>query len=254
MVKRKYMFSFMLVLAILLSGCGDKNLTLLYFESYDELQNPKEDYHSGDEYIFEVDGKRYKVMHGYLAEQLKLIEEKEDNRYKILITDGDLNQLFSMITKREYAIEAIRECSDTNGKVYILYSNWDSDIGNLFLEELKSTHVLELDMQQMEIKKEYEFGESILVLSIHDGYAYTMEDGRVYRELLDKSGKKECMADLGFRGMPDIIEMEKLSFYKEAYGIKIVKAVRDKENYSFRNVIIADIKYTDEPIETDESR
>ena len=251
-MKRRILISFIFLFTLLLSGCADKNLTVVHFESYNQLENPKGVYRSGDEFTFEINQQRYEVMDGYAAEYLRLIKEDEDNRYKLVMVNSKRNVVFSMITEKNCVSEAVRECTDTDGKVYILYSKWDSAIGNLFLEDLKSTHILKMDMINYTVTKQYDFGKSIVVITIHDGYVYTMEDGRVYRELLGQTGSKECMADLGFRGMPNFKEIKYLTFSTLEDGIEIIASLPDDEsNYGYRDVVSADIKYTDSPIESE---
>ena len=251
-MKRRILISFIFLFTLLLSGCADKNLTVVHFESYNQLENPKGVYRSGDEFTFEINQQRYEVMDGYAAEYLRLIKEDEDNRYKLVMVNSKRNVVFSMITEKNCVSEAVRECTDTDGKVYILYSKWDSAIGNLFLEDLKSTHILKMDMINYTVTKQYDFGESIVVITIHDGYVYTMEDGRVYRELLGQTGSKECMADLGFRGMPNIEEFASLTFSTEVDCLKVIATIiEDSEEYSYKDVTLADVKYTDSPIESE---
>ena len=265
-MKRRILISFIFLFTLLLSGCADKNLTVVHFESYNELEDFENEYHSVDDYNFEVDQQRYKIMRGYLAERLNIIGEDEDNQYKLILTYPNRKVLSTIMTqseyttfqkdgktiKREYSIEAIRECTDTDKTVYILYSKWDTTIGNLFLEDLKSTHILKMDMINYTVTQEYDFGESIVVITIHDGYVYTMEDGRVYRELLGQTGSKECMADLGFRGMPNIEEFASLTFSTEVDCLKVIATIiEDSEEYSYKDVTLADVKYTDSPIESE---
>ena len=251
-MKRRILISFIFLFTLLLSGCADKNLTVVHFESYNQLENPKGVYRSGDEFTFEINQQRYEVMDGYAAEYLRLIKEDEDNRYKLVMVNSKRNVVFSMITEKNCVSEAVRECTDTDGKVYILYSKWDSAIGNLFLEDLKSTHILKMDMINYTVTKQYDFGESVVVLTVHDGYVYTMEDGRVYRELLGETGNKECMADLGFRGMPNVEQFAGLTFRTEADGIKIIAGVKDEEKgYGYKSYQLAYVKHTDSPIESE---
>ena len=263
---KKWIVSFILIFTVFMCGCGEKQLTLINFESYNQLENPEGEYHSGDEYIFEVNQQRYKIMHGYLAERLNIIGEDEDNQDKLILTYSNRKALSTIMTekeyeaytkegkplKKEYDTESIRECTDTDGKVYILYSKYDTAIGNLFLEDLKSTHILKMDMINYTVTKQYDFGESIAVITIHDGYVYTMEDGRVYRELLGETGNKECMADLGFRGMPNVEQFAGLTFRTEADGIKIIAGVKDEEKgYGYKSYQLAYVKHTDSPIESE---
>lgn len=263
---KKLIVSIILLCTMGLSGCGDKQLTLIYFTDYNQLENPEGKYRSGDEFTFQVNGKRYEVMDGYAAEYLRIIKENEDNVYKLIMADSSRRVVFSMVTKKEgrtvekdgkniegpYEIEAVRECTDIDDKIYILYSKYDTMIGNLFIEDLKSTHILEMDMDNYIVKQQYDFGKSVVVLTIHDGYVYTMEAGKVYRELLGQTGNKECMADLGFRGMPDIKEIDGLTFSTEVDGIKVIATVPDDQNeYIYKNIVLADIKYTDSPIESE---
>ena len=265
-MKKGILISFVFLFTLLLYGCADKNLTLLYFESYNELEDFAYEYHSGDDYNFEVNQQRYKVMHGYLAERTTIIGEDENNKDKLILTDSNNKILSTIMTeieyttfkhlgetiKREYDTESIRECTDTDGKVYILYSKYDTAIGNLFLEDLKSTHILKMDMINYTVTKQYDFGESVVVLTVHDGYVYTMEDGRVYRELLGETGNKECMADLGFRGMPNVEQFAGLTFRTEADGIKIIAEVKDEEKgYGYKSYELVHVKYTDSPIESE---
>ena len=256
--------NFILLFIILLSGCGGKNLTPIYFESYNQLENPIGEYQSGGEYTFEVNHKRYDVMDGYAAEEIRIIGEDEDNIYKLIMTDSERNIIFSMITEKEcetfyrdgktientYKIEAVRGCTDTDGKVYIQYSKYDTIIGSMHIEKLKSTHILEMDMENYKVKQKYNFGESIVVLTVHDGYVYTMEDGRIYRELLGETGNQECMADLGFQGTPNIKIFKALRFKIELDGIKVIATIPDDEiKYRHEQVVLSDMKYTEQPIE-----
>ena len=263
---KKRIISLIFLFMILLYGCGDKNFTHIVFESYNELEDFEYEYHSRDKYNFEVNQQRYKIMHGSLAEQITIIRKDENNKDKLILM-GTNNKILSTIMteieyttfkhlgktiKREYGTESIRECTDIDGKIYILYSKYDTDIGNLFLEELKSTHILEMDMDNYTVTKQYDFGESVAVITIHDGFVYTMEDGRVYRELLGQTGSKECMADLGFRGMPDVEQFAGLTFRTEADGIKIIAEVKDEEKgYGYKSYELVHVKYTDSPIESE---
>jgi hypothetical protein len=250
MMKKKLALNLIILFALLLSGCADKNATNIYFESYNKLENSKGSTR-GDDYIFEVENKRYQVMNGYTADQLQIIDGDEDTRYKLIMVDSNRKIIFSLITEKEYEVEAVRECTDTDGKVYILYSKWDTMIGNLFLEDLKSTHILEMDMDRFKVKKQYDFGAHVIVLTVHKGYVYTMEDGRIYRKLINETGNKECMADLGFRGVPDVEEIGSLTFIIEPDGIKVTAFVPDEENeYRRKKVELSDIKYTDKPMES----
>ncbi|TCL60988.1 hypothetical protein EDD76_10185 [Kineothrix alysoides] len=193
-MKKKLALSLMILFEVLFSGCADKNATSIHFKSYNKLENSKGSTRGGD-YTFEVENKRYEVMDGYTAEYLQIAGEDEDNGYKLIMVDSVRKEIFSLLTEKEYKVEAVRECTDTDGKVYILYSKWDTDIGNLFLEDLKSTHILEMDMNRFKVKNQYDFGAQILVLTVNKGYVYTMEDGRVYRKLINEMSHKECMAD-----------------------------------------------------------
>ena len=263
---KKLIISLILLSTVLISGCGDKNLTLINFTSYNQLENPIGEYQSGDEYIFEVNQQRYKVMHGYLAEHLQIIGEDNDNKYKLILVDSNRKKLCTINTEKEYEtlmrdgktnekeydIESIRECTDTDGNVYILYSEYDTLIGNMFIEDLKSTHILEMDMDKYKVKQEYVFGESIVVLTVHDGYVYTMEDGRIYRELLGETGKQEYMADLGFRGTPNVSKIDIITFRTKTDGIKVTASIPDDKNkYSFKSVELLYMKYIDQPIESE---
>jgi hypothetical protein len=250
MMKKRLALSFMILLAVLFSGCADKNATSIHFESYNQLENP-EGPNLGGDYTFEVENKRYEVMNGYTAEQLQVIDRDEDTRYKLIMLDSERKIIFSFITEKEYEVKAVRECTDTDDKVYILYSKWDTDIGNLFLEDLKSTQILEMDMDRFKVKNQYDFGAQVVVLIVNNGYVYTMEDGRIYRKLINETGNKECMADLGFRGVPDVEEIGSLTFIIEPDGIKITAFVPDEENeYRRKKVEWSDIKYTDKPMES----
>ncbi|TCL60984.1 hypothetical protein EDD76_10181 [Kineothrix alysoides] len=249
-MKKKLALNLMVLFVVLFSGCADKNETLIYFISYNQLENPAGPNLGGD-YTFEVENKRYEVMDGYTAEHLQITDDDEDNRYKLIMADSDRKEIFSLITEKEYKVEAVRECTDTDGKVYILYSKWDTDIGNLFLEDLKSTHILEMDMDCFKVKKQYDFGAQVLVLTINNGYVYTMEDGRIYRKLINETGNKECMADLGFIGVPNIEEFYKLIFRTEPDGIKVIAVVPDEESeYGINKVELSNIKYTDKSMES----
>jgi hypothetical protein len=250
MMKKRLALSFMILLAVLFSGCADKKATRIYFESYNKLENSKGST-QGDEYIFEVDNKRYQVMNGYMAYQFQIIDMDEDNGYKLIMADSDRKEIFSLLTEKEYEVGAVRACTDTDGKVYILYSKWDTMIGNLFLEDLKSTQILEMDMDRFKVKNQYDFGAQVVVLIVNNGYVYTMEDGRIYRKLINETGNKECMADLGFRGVPDVEEIGSLTFIIEPDGIKVTAFVPDEENeYRRKKVELSDIKYTDKPTES----
>ncbi|TCL60985.1 hypothetical protein EDD76_10182 [Kineothrix alysoides] len=249
-MKKILALSLMILFVVLFSGCGDKRATLIYFESYNKLENSKGSTLGGD-YTFEVDNQRYQVMNGYTADQLQVLDGDEDIRYKLIMLDSDRKIIFSLITEKEYEVKAVREFTDTDGKVYILYSKWDTMIGNLFLEDLKSTHILEMDMDSFKVKKKYDFGAQVIVLTVNEGYVYTMEDGRVYRKLINETGNKECMADLGFRGIPDVAKFVSMTFITEVDGIKVIADVRDEENkHDFKNVELSDIKYTDKPMES----
>jgi hypothetical protein len=249
-MKKRLVLSLMILFAVLFSACGDKEDTLIYFESYNQLENP-EGLNLGGDYTFEVDNKRYEVMDGYTARQLQIIDKDEDNGYKLIMVDSERKIIFSLITEKEYEVEAVRECTDTDGKVYILYSKWDTMIGNLFLEDLKRTHILEMDMDRFKVKKQYDFGSQVLVLTVNNGYVYTMEDGRIYRKLINETGNKECMADLGFRGVPDVEEIGTLIFSTELDGIKVTAFVKDEEKkYIRKEVELSNIKYMDKPMES----
>ncbi|TCL60987.1 hypothetical protein EDD76_10184 [Kineothrix alysoides] len=250
MMKKNLALSLMILFALLFSSCADKNETLIYFESYNQLENPAGPTWGGD-FTFEVENKRYEVMDGYTAEHLQIMDKDEDTRYKLIMVDSDRKVIFSRITEREYEVKAVREYTDTDGKVYILYSKWDTMIGNLFLEDLKSTQILEMDMDRFKVKKQYDFGAQILVLTVNKGYVYTMEDGRIYRKLINETGNKECMADLGFRGVPNIEKIGTLVFEIEPDGIKVIADAHDEETkYGFKNIELSDIKYTDKPMES----
>jgi hypothetical protein len=250
MMKKNLALSLMILFVALFSGCGDKEATLIYFESYNQLENPAGPNLGGD-YTFEVENKRYEVMDGYTADQLQVLDGDEDIRYKLIMLDSDRKIIFSLLTEKEYEVEAVRACTDTDGKVYILYSKWDTMIGNLFPEDLKSTHILEMDMDRFKVKKQYDFGVQVLVLTINNGYVYTMEDGRIYRKLINETGNKDCMADLGFRGIPDVEEIITLVFEIEQDGIKVIADAHDEETkYGFKNIELSDIKYTDKPMES----
>ncbi|WP_132038477.1 hypothetical protein [Kineothrix alysoides] len=251
MMKKNLALSLMILFVALFSGCADKNETLIYLESYNELEHPTGPSLGGD-FTFEVENKRYEVMNGYTAEQLQVIDRDEDTRYKLVMLDSERKIIFSLITEKEYEVKAVREFTDTDGKVYILYSKWDTMIGNLFLENLKSTHILEMDMDRFKVKKQYDLGAQVIVLTVNNGYVYTMEDGRLYRKLINETGNKECVADLGFRGVPNIEEIDSLIFEVEPDGIKVTAVVPDEETkYSFKNIELSDIKYADKPMESE---
>ncbi|TCL60983.1 hypothetical protein EDD76_10180 [Kineothrix alysoides] len=250
MMKKILVLSFMILFAVLFSGCGDKEATLIYFKSYNQLENSKGSA-QGDDYIFEVENKRYQVMNGYTAHQLQIIGKDVDNGYKLIMADSDKKVIFSLITEKEYEVTAVRECTDTDGKVYILYSKWDTMIGNLFLEDLKSTQILEMDMDNFKVKKQYDFGAQVLVLTVNEGYVYTMEDGRIYRKLINETGNKDCMADLGFRGVPDVEEIGTLIFSTELDGIRVTAIIKDEESeYGRSKVELSNMKYTDKSMES----
>ncbi|TCL60990.1 hypothetical protein EDD76_10187 [Kineothrix alysoides] len=246
---RKFFPIITIFIMLFLAGCGMRTGTLIYFESYNELEHPAGPSLGGD-YTFEVDNKRYEVMNGYTAEQLQIIDRNEDTRYKLIMLDSDRKEIFSLITEKEYEVKAVRECTDTDGKVYILYSKWDTDIGNLYVDELKSSHILEMDMDRFKVKKQYDFGVQVIVLTVNNGYVYTMEDGRVYRKLIDETGNKECMVDLGFRGVPKEEELGSLTFNIKNDGIEVRAHIPDDTSISkYTEEILADIKYPDKPIE-----
>ncbi|TCL60991.1 hypothetical protein EDD76_10188 [Kineothrix alysoides] len=249
-MKKKLALSFMILFVVLFSGCGDKKETRIYFESYNKLENSMGSTR-GDDYTFEVDNKRYEVMNGYTAEHLQIIDKDENNGYKLIMADSDSKEIFSVTTEKEYEVKAVRECTDTDGKVYILYSKWDTMNGKLSLKDLKSTQILEMDMNRFNVKKQHDFGVLAVVLTVNNGYVYTMEDGRVYRKLINETGNRECMADLGFRGVPDGEEIAKLIFRTEPDGIKVIAAVPVKViHFINKKVVLSDIKYTDKPMES----
>ncbi len=265
-MKKKLIICSMILLTLLLSGCGDNDLTFIYFESYNQLENPVGEYQSGGEYTFEANNKRYEVMDGYTASELQIIGKDEDNIYKLIMTDSERNIIFSMITEKEcetlyrvgetientYKLEAVRGCTDTDGKMYILYSKYDTIKASMHIKKLKSTHILEMDMENYKVAKKYSFGESIVVLTVHDGYVYTIEDGRIYRELLGQTENKECMADLGFRGTLKVKKIKYLTFSIKMDGIEVVASVPDDESeYGYRDIVLSDMKYTDQPIESE---
>ena len=230
-----------------LTGCltaRDKTGTMIRFESYNQLENPPGK-SSGDDFTFDYNGQRYEVMNGYTANYLQIIEKSEDNRYKLVMADSNREKLFSIITEKEYEVEAVRECTDTDGTVYLFYSKWDAEIRNLFLDDLISSHILQMNMDNYTLQQEYVFPEEVIVLTVHDGYVYTVEDGRIYRSLLPDGTDKECMADLGYRGIPKEEVIDSVRFCTEAEGI-VVKMWRTDED---REITAADFKYTDPPME-----
>lgn len=251
-MKKIELFVIIILVATFVSGCGGKRLTVVYFEPYNDL----EEQHSGADFKFKANEQTYMVMTGNEAASNKIIESDENSSYKVIMTDSGNNIVFSLSTEKDYDVDSPRECTDTDGKVYIFYSKWKSMLGRgaSYIEDLKSTHILEMDMDNMEVKKQYDYGESIVVISVHDGYVYTMEGGLVYRALLERPEDKECMADLGFRGMPDFDIIRWLGFCTKINGIQVIATTPDKEaEYGYRDIVLADIKYTDEPIEIMES-
>ena len=237
---------------VFLTGCfviKREHKTLINFKSYNQLEmQPGQEF--SEDFLCEIDGKRYEVMDGYAAKHFQIIEDSEDNQYKLLLVDSDRKELFTIMTERNYEIEAVRECTDTDGEVYLFYSKWNTEIGNLFLDELQSSHILQMNMENYTLQQEYVFPEEVIVLTIHDGYVYTVEDGRIYRSLLQDGTDKECMADLGYRGIPKEKDIGTISFCTEKDGIVVEIWIPDENNeYVKKKVIAADFKYTDPPME-----
>ena len=225
-------------------GCRDGSGMQIDFESYNELENPLGENGSGI-FPFEMEHERYELLNGHYAEIFGAIEEGENNRYKLVLVDSDRQELFTTITEKQYQLKAIRECTDIDGTMYLLYSKWDPTVQCLYLDDLKSTHILQMDMNNYTMQQEYIFPKEVIVLSIYDGYVYTIENGRIYRSLLQDGTDKECMADLGYRGIPTKEKIDTAFFYTKADGI-VVKMWRTGEG---EEIIAADFKYTDSPME-----
>lgn len=251
-MKKRTFFFCIAILMITLSGCAHKILTDIYFESYNELEDTQESIYERYGFVFSAYGRRYKILTGDDAEHLKYTDEDKQNQYKIMIANEAKEIIFSLDTDSEYSINGIRECTDSDGKIYVMYSKYDASFSSMYIDELKSTYVLEMfiDKNTVNIKKQYYFGPAIVVITIRNGYIYTMEDGRIYRKMLDGTGKKECMADLGFRGMPDPQIITELYFQTGTSGIEVnANYLINKEEYTIINKVIADVGYKDQPIE-----
>lgn len=220
-----------------------------YYQNFDEIKGKKKDVYKDEDYVFEVKDKKYTIMSGVVAQKLGLIEKSDSNLYQLLLFDEKQNLIFSKMTTKEYNIKTIRECSDTDGSTYIFYSKYDMSQKNPCIENLKNTYVMEIDIDNCEIRKEYEFGPFVMVLSIHDGYVYTLEDGRIFKKLLGDTQRGDCIKDLRFRGSPDIEEYSALTFLTESDGIKIsADVLLPVTLYSFLSEELYEIKYTDTPI------
>ena len=107
-------------------------------------------------------------------------------------------------------------------------------------------------MDKFTVKKQYDFGAQVIVVSVYDGYVYFVEDGRVYRSKIEKLSEKECMADLGYRGIPNSNLLRSFGFIIKSDGIEIITFVPDEKKHGGPSkCILEDIKYTDEPIENE---
>ena len=204
----------------------------------------------GNEFTFQVDGKRYEVMSGLIARSLRLVNDDEMPGYQLLVFDEERNLVLSTSTERGHSMDPIRAYVDIDGKVYIVFSNWDTGLGTRYLDELMSSHILEINMENFTVENRYDFGAGILALTVHDGYVYTLEDGRIYRSKTDNLEEKECMADLGYRGIPNGKKIEDLNFNVKIDGVEVMGYIPDDETLiGVREETLAYIKYTDEPIE-----
>lgn len=248
-MKRIFVLEIILIM-LFLTGCNNNTGTSFSFESYNQLENPLGKRQSNNEFTFEVDNKRYEVMNRYTAKYLKIAGWDKDNKYKLIIADSDRKEIFSMDTEKKYKIEAVRECTDTDGKVYIFYSKWDNHTKNLYLDDLISTHILEMDMKELKVNKQYDFGPEVLVLTVHDGYLYSVEYGTIYRSKIEDLTKKEYVADLGYRGIPRKLLYKELKFDITDEGID-VRAIIPNINSStkYSEGLIENIKYADLPAE-----
>lgn len=249
-MKRIFVLEIILIM-LFLTGCNyNERGTCIVFNEYNQLDNKMEQLYYLSQ--FEFKNKRYQVMTGAEADQLNIIETDENRDYKLVIVDSDNKVLSSMMTEKQYYIDALHVCTDIDGRVYILYSKWDSGWHGIYFPEFRSSHILEMDMENFKVKNQYDFGAEKMVLTVYDSYVYFVEDGRVYRSKIKKLSEKECMADLGYRGFPNPKLLRTFYFIIKSDGIEISVFVPDKkEDNNVSECIIADIKYTDEPIESE---
>ena len=243
-MKKIILVTIMMTILFRVGGCTDARGTEINFESYIQESNPPGE-SEGDDFTFTADGTRYEVMNGYTADNLDIIERSEDNQHKLVMAGPDREVIFMGVSDEENGIEAVRACVDTDGKVYLFYSNWYKELRNLFLDDLTSSHILQMNMDDYTVQNEYNFPQEILVLTVRDGYVYTVENGRIYRSVLLDGSNRECLADLGYRGIPDREKMTDINFYIEIDGI----AVKMWKTGEEEEIIAADFKYTDPPME-----
>lgn len=249
-MKLKYC-SLLICIMLLLTSCGEKLETTIYFFCSNEIDH-LQDVVIPEVFPFEANHQKYEVMSDWSAENIRDIGDQENDGTWLYMLDEQQNIVFTYDTGETYPLYSIHANEDIDGKVYIMYYPLCSDgVGISYYEDYVSSHILELDIKSFEVKNKYDFEKGTMVITVQNGYAFFIEDGRVYRMLLSGDGEKECMADLGYRGLPQNKDVSDIYVYVEENYIKVTGCQILLDYRGKTNRFSKSFMYTDSPIESE---